>query len=50
MCGEAVGESRHAVNKLKFRRAVSMKIMLEDSKRCNIAAECNRLKTVSKRR
>ena len=34
----------------KFRRAVSMKIIVKDSKRCNIAAECKRLKTVSKRR
>ena len=29
---------RHAVS--KFRRAVSMKIIVADSKRCNIAAEC----------
>ena len=27
-----------------------MKITVEDSKRCNIAVECKRLKTVSKRR
>ena len=48
MCGEAVGGERHAVS--KFRRAVSMKITLEDSERCNIAVECKRVKTVSKRR
>ena len=34
----------------KFRRAVSMKIMVEDSKICNIVVECKRWKTVSKRR
>ena len=39
---------RHAVS--KFRGAVSMKITVEDSKRCNIAAECKRLKTVSKKK
>ena len=38
---------KHAVS--KFRRAVIMEITVEDSKRCNIAAECKRLKTVSKR-
>ena len=38
----------HAVG--KFRRAVSMKITVKDSKKCNIAAECKRLKTVSKKR
>ena len=38
---------RHAVS--KFRRAVSMQITIEDSNRCNIAVECKRLKTVSKR-
>ena len=32
------------------RHAVSMKITAEDSKRCNIAPVCKRLKTVSKRR
>ena len=36
---------RQAVS--KFRRAVSMKITVEDNKRCNIAAKCKRLKTVS---
>ena len=41
-------EGRHAVG--KFRRAVRMKITVEDSKRCNIALECKRLKTVSMRR
>ena len=39
---------RHAVN--KFRRAVSMKITVEDNKRCNIAAVRKKLKTVSKRK
>ena len=39
---------RHAVSKI--RRAVSMKIAVEDSKRGNIAAERKRLKTVSQRR
>ena len=39
---------RHAVS--KFRRAVGMKITVENSKRCNVAAECKRLKTVSSRR
>ena len=34
----------------KFRRGVSMKATVENSKKCNIAAECKRLKTVSKRR
>ena len=48
MCGEATEGMRRAVS--KFRRAVSMKITLEDSKKCNIAAECKRLTTVSKRR
>ena len=38
-------EGRHAVNKI--RRTVSMKIMVEDSKRGNIAAMRERLKTVS---
>ena len=41
-------EWRHAVS--KFRRAVSMKITIEDRKRCNIAADVKRWKTVSKRR
>ena len=36
---------RHAVS--KFKRTVSMKITVEDSKRCNTVAECERLKTVS---
>ena len=39
---------RHAVS--KFKRAVSIKITVEDSKRCNTMVECKRLKTVSKRR
>jgi len=38
-------EGRHAVS--KFKRAVSMKTTVEDSKRCNTAAECERFKTVS---
>ena len=36
---------RHAVS--KFRRAVTMKIAIKDSKRSNIAAKFQRLKTVS---
>ena len=36
---------RHAVS--KFRRAVTMKITIEDRKRSNIAADIERLKTVS---
>ena len=39
---------RHAVS--KFKRAVSMKITVEDSKICNIAVKCKRLKTVFKKR
>ena len=35
---------RHAIS--KFRRAVSIKIMVEDNKKCNNAAECKRLKAV----
>ncbi len=35
-CSEAAGEERHAVN--KFRRAVRVKIMIEDRKRGNMAA------------
>jgi len=34
---------RHAVS--KFRRTVSMKITVEDSQRCNIAVERERLKS-----
>ena len=45
MCSKAAGGGRHAIS--KFRRAVSMKIMVEDSKRCNIVVELKRLKTVS---
>ncbi|MPC67324.1 hypothetical protein E2C01_061498 [Portunus trituberculatus] len=41
-------EGRHAVNKI--RRAASMKIVAEDSKRYNIAAVRKRLKTVSQRK
>ena len=37
-------EGRHAVSKIK--RAVSMKITVEDSKRGNITAKKERLKTV----
>ena len=40
--------ARHVVR--EFRRAVNMKITIKDSKKCNIAAECKRLKTVSKKR
>ena len=36
---------RHAVS--KFRRTVSMKIAIEDRERSNIAADIERLKTVS---
>ena len=39
-----VGAS-HTVSKL--RRAVSVKITVENSKRCNTAMECKRLKIVS---
>ena len=41
-------EGRHAVSKI--RRAVSMKITVEDSKKGNIVAIRERLKTVSQRR
>ena len=41
-------EGRHAVSKI--RRAVSMKIAVENSERCNVAAMRKRLKTVSQRR
>ena len=41
-------EGKHAVSKIN--RAVSMKIAIEDSKRCNILEKRERLKTVSKRR
>ena len=41
-------EGRHAVSKI--RRAVSMKITVEDSKRANITAMRERLKTVSLRK
>ena len=39
---------RHAVS--KFRKSVRMKITVEGSKRCNIAADFKRLKTVSRRK
>ncbi len=39
---------RHAVS--KFRRAVFMKIAIEDRKGCNITTVYERLKTVSQRR
>ena len=39
---------RHAVSKIN--KAVSMKIVIEDSKRCNIPVKRERLKTVSQRR
>ncbi|MPC81589.1 hypothetical protein E2C01_076214 [Portunus trituberculatus] len=41
-------EVRHAVSKIK--RAVSMKIAIKDSKRCNIPEVRKRLKTVNQRR
>ena len=41
-------ERRHAVGKI--RRAVSMKIVVKEGKRGNIAAKRKRLKTVSQRR
>ena len=41
-------EGRHAVSKI--RRAVSMKIAVEDSKTGNTAAKRERLKTVNQRR
>ena len=46
VCGKAVGGETHAVS--KFRNAISMKILIKNSKRCNIAVECKRLKTVSR--
>ena len=39
---------RHAVRKIN--RAITMKIAIEDSKRCNIPVKRERLKTVSQRR
>ena len=49
LCAARLGkEERHAIS--EFRRAVNMKITVEDNTRCNIATECKRLKTVSKRR
>ncbi|MPC38238.1 hypothetical protein E2C01_031743 [Portunus trituberculatus] len=48
-CGARLQEEgRHALNKI--RRAVCMKIVLNDNKRCNIPAVRKRLKTVSQRR
>ena len=41
-------EERHEFNKI--RRTVSMKIGIEDSKRCNIPVVRKRLKKVSQRR
>ncbi|MPC81241.1 hypothetical protein E2C01_075848 [Portunus trituberculatus] len=41
-------EGRHAVSNIS--RAVSMKITIKDSKRCNIPTVKKRLKTVSQRR
>ena len=41
-------DRRHAVGKIN--REVNMKIVTEDSKRCNIPAKRERLKTVSQRR
>ena len=41
-------QGKHAVSEI--RRAVSMKIVVKESKRCNIVAMRKRLKTVSQRR
>ena len=41
-------DGRHAVSKIN--RAVSMKIAIKDSQKCNITAKTERLKTVSQRR
>ena len=41
-------EGRYAVSMIN--RAVSMKMTIEDSKRCNIPTKRERLKTVSQRR
>ena len=41
-------DRRHAVSKIN--RVVNMKIAIEDSKRCNIPAKKERLKTVSQKR
>ena len=45
MVGPQEGGGRHAVS--RFRRAVTMKIAIKDSKKSNIAAMFERLKTVS---
>ena len=41
-------DRRHAVSKIN--RTVSMKIAIEDSKRCNVPMKREKLKTVSQRR
>ncbi len=41
-------EGKHAVS--RFRRAVSMKIVIKDKTRCNITAEFERSKIASKSR
>ena len=48
VCGETTRKGMHAVS--RFRRVVNTKISVEESNRCNIALECKRLKTVSKRK
>ena len=48
MYSEVVGGGEHAVSKI--RRAIGLKITIEDSKRCNIMTERKRLKTISQRR
>ena len=47
-CVARLQEGRHAVSKIN--RAVSMKIAIENSKRCNIPHKGERLMTVSQRR
>ena len=40
MCNEAAGRGRHIASKIN--RAVSIKIAIEDGKRCNILAKRDR--------
>ena len=44
MQNEAAGWWWYAV--IKFRRAVTMNVTEKDSNRCNVVAECERLKAV----
>ena len=43
-------DGRHAVSKINRKKTVSVKIAIEESKRCNIPAERDMLKTVSQRK